>query len=152
MIVDGPITLGGVGDVKTVSPHGVYEVDIPLHTGKSAKMTRVCLYQVTAKFPDYPLQGKVQKDIVVGYQLAGRDPRKLPRLPDSVGGDTDLMLGIKYLKYYPEFVFRLPSGLTIYRSQFVSSDGSRGVVGGPHQVFTQIEKQCADSFMSIPTS
>ena len=151
LIVDGPITLGGVGDVKTVSPHGVYKVDIPLHTGKSAKMRGVCLNQITAKFPDYPLQEKVQKDIVVGYQLAGRDPRKLPRLPDSVGGDTDLMLGIKYLKYYPEFVFRLPSGLTIYRSQFVSSDGSRGVVGGPHQVFTQIEKQCADSFMSLGT-
>ena len=53
------------------------------------------------------------------------------------------MVGVKYLKYFPECVLRLPTGSTIYRSQFVSPDGSRGVVGGPHQVFTQIEKQCA---------
>ena len=41
--------------------------------------------------------------------------------------------------------------MTIYRSPFVSPDGSRGVVGGPHQVFAQIEKECAKSFMSLGT-
>ena len=61
------------------------------------------------------------------------------------------MVGIKYLKYFPECVFRLPTGLTIYRSQFVSPDGSREVAGGPHQVFTQIEKQGVISHISVGT-
>ena len=34
-------------------------------------------------------------------------------------------------------------------SQFISPDGSRGVVGGPRQVFTQ--KRCAISYMSLGT-
>ena len=133
LIVPGPIVLGGVGDLKTVSNNGVYKVDIPLHSGNSAIMRGVCLDQVTAEFPVYPLKEKVEPDIISSYKKAGNNPSRLPRLPDSVGGQTDLMLGIKYLKYFPEFVFKLPTGLTIYKSQFVSPDGSRGVVGGKEQ-------------------
>ena len=51
------------------------------------------------------------------------------------------MLGIKCLSYYAEKVFQLPSGLTIYRSWFKNTDGTRGVVGGPHKVFTEIESR-----------
>ena len=53
----------------------------------------------------------------------------------TLGGDTDLMIGVQYLKYYPEKIFELPNGLSIYKSQFVNSDGSRGIVAGPHRVF-----------------
>ena len=52
------------------------------------------------------------------------------------------MIGIKYLKYFPEAVFRLPTGITIYESPFLNLDGTRGVVGGPHHVFSLIEKHC----------
>ena len=49
------------------------------------------------------------------------------------------MIGIKYLRYYPEKIFQLPSGLSIYKSWFKNPDGSRGVISGPHEVFTRIE-------------
>ena len=52
-----------------------------------------------------------------------------------------MMIGIKYLRYHPEKIFQLPSGLTIYRSIFKNIDGSRGVIGGPHHIFSAIEKQ-----------
>ncbi|XP_066924073.1 uncharacterized protein [Clytia hemisphaerica] len=45
---------------------------------------------------------------------------------------------MKYNRYFPEPVFQLPSGLTIYRSQFVNTDGSFGIIGGPHEVFNRI--------------
>ena len=112
-------------------------------------MRGVCLNQVTSKFPMYALHDQVQKDIIKNYKLASKDPKSLPRLPGFVGGETDLMVGVKYLKYFPECVCRLPTGLTFYKSQFVSPDGSRGGVGGPHQVFKQIEKQCAIWYMSL---
>ena len=51
------------------------------------------------------------------------------------------MLGIKYLRYYAEKVFQLPSGLTIYRSWFKNADGARGVEGGPHKLFREIESR-----------
>ena len=87
------------------------------------------------------MKGIVEEDIAAGYKRQGNSSRDLPQLPQSVGGDTDFMLGIKYLRYYPEKVFQLPSGLTIYRSWFKNADGTRGVVGGPHKVFTEIESR-----------
>ena len=98
--MQGPITLGGVRDVKTVSPHGVYKVDIPLHNGKSTVMRAVFLNQVTSKFPMYPLHDQVQKDIIKNYKLTSKDPKSLPRFPDFDGCETDLMVGL-YTEVFP---------------------------------------------------
>ena len=48
------------------------------------------------------------------------------------------MIGIKYLRYYPQVIFQLPSGLTIYKSLFHNPDGGRGIIGGLHQIFNNI--------------
>ena len=76
-------------------------------------MQGVCLDQATSKFPVYPLQTQVQQDIIESYKLADNDPESLPKLPKFVGGETDFMIGVKYLKYFPKLVFKLPTGLTI---------------------------------------
>ena len=52
------------------------------------------------------------------------------------------MLDIKYLSCYPEKVFQLPSGLTICKSWFKNTDGTRGVIDGPHKIFTEAESKC----------
>ena len=137
---DGPIKLGGVGGIITETPHGIYSVKIPLVDKNDAIMTGICLDKITEEFPYYPLNGKVESDIKISYTKSGGDVRKLPRLPDKVGGNIHLMIGIKYLKYFPDVVFQLPSGLTIYNSHFKNPDGSRGIIGGPHHVFTEIER------------
>ena len=88
------------------------------------------------------------------YRAAGGNVDDLPSLPEFVGGDVDIMIGTKYSRYQPEQIFKLPSGLTIYRSPFKNVDGSRGVVGGPHPLITQIEErltgtnQCQFSYFS----
>jgi len=64
----------------------------------------------------------------------------LPKLAPFVGGEIDIMLGAKYLRYHPKPVFQLASGLTIYQSAFNNADGGRGVIGGPHKVFSEIEQ------------
>ena len=38
-------------------------------------------------------------------------------------------------------MFQLPSGLKIYKSWFKNADSTRGIVGGPHKVFTEIESR-----------
>ena len=137
--VPGPIKIGGVGGVTAESQHGVFSVKLPLSSGHKALFTGVCLERITTTFPVYPLQGRVLGDIRKAYQEAGGNICNLPNVPKVVGGDVDMMIGIKYLRYHPERVFQLPSGLTIYKSMFTNSDGSRGVIGGPHRVFSEIE-------------
>ena len=136
-----PLTIGGVGGVTTKSPYGAYSVKLPLHDAAEAHFTGVCLEKVTESFPQYPIHGAVDEDIRTAYKIAGGSVKDLPRLPKSVGGDVDFMIGIKYLRCHPEFVFQMPSGLTIYKSKFKNVDGGRGVIGGPHEVFSAMERQ-----------
>ena len=138
--IEGPISLGGVGSVRTVSKHGMYKVRLPLNDGSDAVFAGVCLDKVTSTFPKYPIQGRVQKDIEEAYAAHGGHSSHLPGLPDVIGGDVDFLIGIRYLRYHPEPIFSLPSGLTIYKSPFLNANGTRGVVGGPHALFTEISK------------
>ena len=124
-------------EIKTI--HGIYRVKLPLFNGNDAVFSGVCLDQITVQFPKYPLQGRVEKDIRNGYKQIGGDVKNLPKLPKYVGGNIDFMIGIKYLRYYPEKICQLPSGLSIYKSWFKNSDGSVGIIGEPHEGFARIE-------------
>ena len=138
--VKGPISLGGVGNLKTESQYGIYQVRLPLVNGNNAVLTGVCLDQITNTFPNYPIEGEISSDIQAAYSESGQQLSNLPKLPNTIGGDVDFMLGTKYLRYHPEPIFALPSGLTIYKSPFVSSNGIQGVIGGPHHIITEIDK------------
>ena len=145
----GPISIGGVGDLKIDSHHGIYQIRLPLYNGRDAILSGVCLDQITTSFPMCPMHGRVADDIESMFIDSGGKPGGLPTLPPSVGGETDFMFGAKYLRYHPTPVFQLPSGLTIYKSMFINADGGRGVVGGPHEVFNKIDKYYADHQMTF---
>ena len=132
---------------KSTCEHGRYHAHlmIPLHDGTNVNLSGICLNKITSTFPTYPLK-EVEKDIYHAFKATGRDPKTLPKLPKSVGGDTDIMIGIQYLKYYPVKRFNLPNGLSIYESQFASPDGSRGVVGGPHRIVSEIHKNLGNNY------
>ena len=147
-IQKGPLILTGVGDNKSVCKHGRFSVTIPKFDGSDAKFSGICLDIVTGKLPTIPLKG-IEKDIRDSYAVRGGDVKKLPRLQESVGGETDLMIGIQYLKYFPREVYKFPNGLSIYESQFLSSDGTRGIVAGPHKRVTEIFKELGCCNMSM---
>ena len=135
------VNLGGVSDVKVTSPHGVWRIKIPMHNGKNASMSGICLDKITEEFPTFKLNTQVRDDIERGYQKSGRNIADLPTLPDEIGGSVDIMIGARYLRYHPKEIFQLPSGLTIYESKFVNADGGgRGVICGPHPLFNRILK------------
>ena len=101
-----PISIGGVRNTEVKSNDGIFQVKLPLFNGSEGTFTRVCSFdQITVKFPQYLLKGIVGY-IAAGYKRQGNNPRDLPQLPKSVGGDTDFTLGIKKLSYYPEKVFQ----------------------------------------------
>ena len=122
----------GVGDSNTLATQGVYQIKLPLSNKEKATLSGVCIDKITQPFPTHQLDD-VEKDIHIA---AGIKANELPKLPKSIGGEVDIMIAIKYLRYHPRLVFQMTSGLALYESSFHSKDGTTGVVGGPHRIFT----------------
>ena len=136
----GPISLSGVGGCEVVSLHGHYEVKLPIFDGRLATFSGLCLDTVTGMMPPYPVR-EARKTVVEAYLAAGGKEADLPNVPALVGGETDFLIGMAYNWFLPQRLFVLPSGLAIYRSVFVGVDGSRGCIGGNHELFAQCERQ-----------
>ena len=132
----------GVGGSVTTSTHGIYSFNLPLRDGYIATFSGVCLNQVTATFPTYPLK-EVEDEVRELCRKEGGDNlvRMLPALPNEVGGDIDILIGLTYKKYFPKEVWQSPTGLFISDSPFLSEDGTTGVIGGPHAKFTQVQSE-----------
>ena len=84
-------------------------------------LSGICIDKITGTFPPYPLSD-VERDIHQAFINKGGDISQLPKLPRFVGGDTDVMIGIQYLRYFPKNIFSLRNGLRIYESQFSNVD------------------------------
>ena len=112
-------------------------VRLPLLDGREATLSGLCLDKITANLPKYSLN-KLAQDIRVMCRDDGDGDlwKSLSKLPRIVGGQTDILIGLKYKKYFPQQIHMFPSGLTVYRSLFEGSDGAIGVIGGPHPEFT----------------
>ena len=76
------------------------------------------------------------------------DEHSIPQFPKHVGGETDIMIGIQYQKYFPVEILRLPSGLALYESKFVGEDGTRGIIAGPHPSFTASDVDYGSKYVS----
>ena len=137
----GNFKMKGVGDSQANANHGIYGISLPLADGGYACMEGACMDVNTERFPHYPLKGEIEEDIHKSYLAEGGKVSKLPVLPDSIGGDTDIMMGSKYRKFFPKEIFRLPSGLSICQSLFKNPDGTRGVICGPHPIICKIDQQ-----------
>ena len=136
-IKPGPLTLVGVNDITSVCEHGKYSIKLPMANGEDATMNGLCLDRITHKFPAYPLK-EVEEDF--RSKLANKDSlTELPSLPEEVGGEISIMIGSKYMKYFPTQEAKIDSGLTLYRSVFNSKDMTNGVINGPHPIFTDVE-------------
>ena len=49
--LESPLPLGGVGDIKVESPHGIYQIRLPLHDKSYAVMSGISLDKITGKLP-----------------------------------------------------------------------------------------------------
>jgi len=60
---------------------------------------------------------------------------KFPAISDRVGGqEVDIILGAKYVKYYPELVYKSSNleGLGIYKALIGTNASNCGIMTGPH--------------------
>ena len=148
-IIAGPLTIRGVGGQTCISHEGVWAICLPLANGGNAIMSGLVLPTITGVFPTYELTN-VENDIQQRCLESGEpDFSSLPKLPRKVGGDTDILIGSKYLRYFPKEIHKFESGLTICESVFASSDGTRGIIGGPHEEWEKYERSSGVAMSNV---
>ena len=127
----GPTQLDVAGGKSITLPHGYEQFCLPLADDKTkATLTALRMPQITTRFPVWPLQ-EAFAELAREYQVTGVK-KPLPKVPKQAGGEeTGLMIGARYMAYFPELIFSLPSGLGIYRTRIKTADGLSGCLGGP---------------------
>ena len=95
-----------------------FRLQIPLYNEKDVNLSGICLDKITSTYPSYPIT-EVANDITKDYVSADGYPENLPKLPKSVGGNTDLMLGIQYLKYFPREIHKMADGIFIFECGWI---------------------------------
>ena len=133
---DGPTVLEVAGAKSILIPYGEEQFHLELDEKKQkATVTGLRMPNITAEFPLVQL-AEAWKELQLA---AAKDNKKVPymKADSEVGGQcVDIILGIKYLKYYPELVFSLPSGLSVYKARLKSASGCQAILGGPHAAWT----------------
>jgi hypothetical protein len=142
-IREGP-TLLNVAGGKTLRIEGGDESFIlQLHASHmKATFTGLRMDSITTKFPIWYISD-AWSEVTAEILSSGYDTSGMPAAPAKIGGKpVDLMLGIRYLKYYPELLFILPSGLGVYKSQIAAPRDEVLVLGGPHPCWRKCAEDC----------
>ena len=129
----GPTDIS-VASGQTITLQGGEErFSIPLSDGKTrCTITALCMPEVTSEFPVWELEA-AETELNYYYNAWYPHGDPLPKAPNKVGGTpVDIMLGSRYLKWFPRLRYMLDSGLAMYQSVFLSPNGKEGIIGGPH--------------------
>lgn len=150
-LVPGPFDLNVAGGQVVENQGGLDEFELELCDGAGVvQMRGLVMDTVTNPFARYNLMEAFEE---LRVQYGQGEGAALPQVPREIGGSkVDVMIGIKYLAFFPELVFSLPSGLAIFESKFRSMCGRRGIIGGPHHSWThaseRIEYMSAYAFLT----
>ena len=142
----GPTRLDAAANSHVNLEHGDEQFLLQLHsdddTCRYATLTALRMPEVSSEFPLWPLS-EAWKGLQVAYDAKmGGNGLPLPTVEDAVGGDkVQIMVGIQYQRYFPELVFSLPGGLSIYRAKFLGVGGHQGVLGGPSPRWKEIAQR-----------
>lgn len=131
------VPIGVVGGGRIWTEYGMYNVILgPDNHGHYHELKCQGIKRITSELPVYDLS-PINKDVRKCNQL-----NKSDSLPQRIGGTAiKLLIGIKDAALGPVALWSLPCGLTVYRSQLRDKFGSNICYGGPHTLFTQINKQ-----------
>ena len=129
----GP-TIMNVAGGKTVMLEGgdeQFHLDL-VDLNHRATITGLKMPHITTPFPVWFIS-QAWKQICEEYSnfLPAGEP--LPPAPDTIGGvEVDVMIGIRYQKYFPDHICTLPCGLGIFKSKISAPKGQITILGGPH--------------------
>ena len=138
-IRDGPIALNAAGDVR-VEADAEWAMLVDREDGSKQVLYGLSCERITSTFPLINVSAAFQ-EIIKKAPKQKRDLISRLKVPDVVGGDPDILLGILYNNVHPTVVHELPSGLFIAKLRLASTNGYTATIGGPHQSFMHYANQ-----------
>lgn len=146
VVSDRPSRLGIVGGGQIWTEYGKYKLAIgPNPLGYYHEITAQGIESITEPFPHYNLD-QINKALVKSEIYATDDLK----LPEYIGGQrVNLLIGLKETELEPKNMFQLPCGIGVYKSQWVDKFGSNICYGGPHELFSKINKKFEGNFNHI---
>ena len=131
MLRKGPIQIDVATGVQ-VEAQGEWGTVLPLNDGSYQVLRCLTVPRVTSQMPTLHLRallGKIKSDNKSHKNFKSIQNIQVPQM---LGGEIDMILGIQFASVYPEEVFSLPSGLKIYKSKFLpAKKGELACIGGP---------------------
>ena len=137
----GPLSISAAGDVS-VTVQDEWMILVPRTDGTKQAMIGVTCDKITSTFPKINTK-EAFSEIIEKAPNSKKDFLRKLSVPDVVGGDPDLLIGVYYQCIFPEVLHTLPSGLFIAKLKLKSSNGWNAVIGGPHHSFShQLSVDC----------
>ena len=129
---NGPFPLGAVGDT-TIYSEDEWACQPMTSKGHREILIGLCVPKITSSFPRVSL-----KEATAELKASAPENKEVQelRVPDYVGGECHILLGIQYQAHFPRLVHSLESGLGIYAVKLQpSSPYCTAAIAGPHHSF-----------------
>ena len=140
---NGPISID-VATGITVNATGEWGCALPLLDGKHQLVRGLTVPKVTSDMP--LLQLRPVLDNIKTAQPENKDLQKI-QIPEFLGGQVDMILGIQFGSVYPEPIHHLPNGLTVFKSRFLpAKPGEIACIGGPVECIHNIASTAGATF------
>ena len=133
----GPHPLGAVG-ATTVFGGDCWACQPMMTSGKREVWIGIEVDQITTDFPMVNLLEATDE-----IKMSQPDNTALQNLivPEIVGGEVHVLLGIQYLAHFPKHIHSLDSGLGIYELRLTPDGPATATIAGPHHSFNlMVEK------------
>ena len=131
LLRQGPIRIDVATGVQ-VEAQGEWATLLPMNDGSTQIIRSLSVAKVTSDMPTLRLKSLLHK---IKTEYKDNPKAKMiqnMKIPTKLGGEIDAIIGIQYKNIYPEEVFTLPSGLTIFKSKFLpAKDDELACIGGP---------------------
>ena len=138
---DGPHPLGAVR-ATTVYGGDSWICQPKTSSGRREILIGIEVKDITTPFPRVDL-----REATADIKASDPNNAKLQALsvPESVGGEVNVLLGIQYAAHFPKLVHQLESGLGIYEVKLhPGSDNFTAAIAGPHHSFDLIMGHVGD--------
>ena len=116
--------MGGIGETR-VKANNEYLCLMDLVDGSKQLVHGLSVDKITGKFPTFKLTEAAEE--IKASAPTNKKVQSL-KVPSTIGGEVDILLGIRYLNCHPLLVHVLPNGLSIFRVRLASHNGYNAVI------------------------